>query len=221
MLGYILCLWNRDKLQLNTRNHFRPAVQHGHSLGSTPRYIWWSRIDIWQDNYGTLWRWSPEEHQRPSGLLSAAFAHLPSLTASLLSGYTEVHLLLSSSFSSRFVFVCLSIPHPHDLKVGHISSLFPLCLHSDSFLVSCHTIKPSTALDLCCLCLLQTSRFQSNLFIISSKNLRGICKGKRLCLREEKACRPQVSSLRASFPLAGRSRRHPGTRQEGGLLREC
>lgn len=143
--------------------------------------------------------------------------------ASLLSGYTEVHLLLPSSFSSRFIFVCLLIPHPHDLKVGHVSSLFSLCLHADGFLVSCHTIKPSTALapDLFCLCLLQTSRFQSNLFIISSKNLRGICKGKRLCLSEEKAPRPQVSSLRASIPLAGRSRRDPGTRQEDVLLREC
>lgn len=155
-------------------------------------------------------------------MLSAAFSHLPSLTA-----FTSVRLHRVSSLARllllSFLF-CLFVVVPHSVisRLVTVSSLFFLCLHTDGSLVSCHTIKPSTALapDLFCLCSLQTLHFQSSLFIISSKNLRRICKGRRLYLREEKASHPEMSSLKASIPLAG-SRRDPGTRQKGVLLREC
>lgn len=134
----------------------------------------------------------------------------------------------------RFIFSCpapsplvfvlfVVIPHSVISRLVTVYSLFFLCLHTDGSLESCHTIKLSTALapDLFCLCLLQTLHFQSSLFMISSKNLRRISKGRRLNLREEKAPHPETSSLRVSIPLAGRSRRDPGTRQKGVLLREC
>lgn len=135
-------------------------------------------------------------------------------------GFRSVGLHRGSSSLAQllllsFLFVC-GRPPLCDLKVSH-RFLFILSLSPHRVLpsvLSYHQAIPCLSPDVFCLCLLQTLHFQSSLFIISSKNLRGICEGRGLYPREEKAPCPQVSNLRRSIPLAGRSReiRVPGRR---------